>query len=99
MAVKGTQSKEFVAKQILSAFEGSFKYDKEIRIPCFEDGQEIQIKVTLTTASKNVAPDEDIALPGAKVAAEVYQAPPQSYIPPSNGDKSTVADLVARLGF
>ena len=97
MAIKGAQSKEFVAKQIIDTFEGSFKYEKEIRIPCYEDGQEIQIKVTLTAAKENVEPNGDIALPGAKTESISEQAPPQSYVPPLNSDKETVARLLDKL--
>ena len=32
MALKGSISKEIVTKKILETFEGSFQYEKEIRI-------------------------------------------------------------------
>lgn len=51
---RGSQSKEIITKKILETFEGSFLNDKEIRIPFDEDGDEVQIKVTLTAAKVNV---------------------------------------------
>ena len=48
---KGAQSKEQVFKKILEVFPGSFMQDDKIcRIPMTEDGQIVEIKVTLTAA-------------------------------------------------
>lgn len=54
MAARGAESKEQISNAILATFEGSFKNGKEIRIPAYENGEEIQIKVTLTAAKVNV---------------------------------------------
>ena len=54
MAVRGSVSKETVTKVILAVFKDSFVNDKEIRIPTYCDGEEIQIKVSLTAAKTNV---------------------------------------------
>ena len=53
---KGAESKAAVTKKILETFAGSFTYNdgKEIRIPCQEAGETVQIKVTLTCAKENV---------------------------------------------
>jgi len=64
MALKGTQSKIEVTKKILEVFEGSFTYDKEIRIPLIEDGVAIQLKCVLTCAKTNVEPNSENAIPG-----------------------------------
>lgn len=71
MALKGTILKKEITDKILSTFEGSFLYNdgKEIRIPGLEDGQEIQVKVSLTCAKTNVVPDGENALPGEEIAA------------------------------
>lgn len=66
---RGAQSKEAIMTKILETFEGAFKYDKEIRIPMNEEGELVQIKVTLTCAKTNVESGDDTALPGAKVSA------------------------------
>ena len=50
MAAKGVGAKIKCLNKILEVFEGSFINDKEIRIPCVEDGEYVEIKVTLTCA-------------------------------------------------
>lgn len=65
MALKGSSSKEYITNKILEMFENSFQYDKEIRIPILENGEEIQIKCTLTCAKTNVEKNGDIKIPGA----------------------------------
>lgn len=70
---RGSQSKKKITEKILNIFPESFIYnDKEIRIPFDEDGDEVQIKVTLTAAKVNV---ENAG--GAISNAITEQAPPQ----------------------
>lgn len=68
---RGTESKEIITRKILETFENSFKYDKEIRIPIVENGELIQIKVTLTAAKVNVESGGDTAVPVAGNASTV----------------------------
>lgn len=68
---RGTESKEIITRKILETFENSFKYDKEIRIPIVENGELIQIKVTLTAAKVNVENGGDTAVPVAGSASTV----------------------------
>lgn len=68
---RGTESKEIITRKILETFENSFKYDKEIRIPIVENGELIQIKVTLTAAKVNVESGGDTAVPVAGNAPTV----------------------------
>jgi len=51
---RGSQAKDQITRQILENFSGSFINEKEIRIPWIEDGEELQVKVTLTCAKVNV---------------------------------------------
>ena len=53
---KGSIAKIEITKKLLETFEGSFLYnnDKEIRIPFEENGERVEIKVTLTCAKENV---------------------------------------------
>lgn len=96
MAAKGTIAKENITNQILSTFNGSFIYGKEIRIPYVENGTLVQIKVALTCAKENVDAGADTALPGETTAAT----------PASDGvaeitaqEKSEVNDLISKLGL
>lgn len=58
MAAKGAIAKEQITKKILETFPNSFIYDKLIRIPFNEDGNQVEIKVTLT-AAKDLVGDEE----------------------------------------
>lgn len=69
MAAKGAASKAIITQKILETFDGAFQYDKEIRVPILEDGEVIQIKITLTAAKTNVAVGGDTALPGTTPSA------------------------------
>lgn len=53
---KGAIAKEAITNKILSCFDGSFINGKEIRVPMIENGEELQIKVTLTCAKNMVTP-------------------------------------------
>jgi hypothetical protein len=101
MAIKGAAAKVEVQKKILELFENSFSYDKEIRIPMIENGEEVQIKCTLTCAKTNVANGADTALPGdfpAPVNAPV--TPEQSGpIEPTAEEKANVSALLRKLGL
>ena len=107
---RGAASKEQVMAGILAAFPGSFKYDKEIRIPMNEDGEIIQIKCVLTAAKVNVENGGDTAVPGAATAtatatatktatASVSPAPTGFMNEPTAEEKQAVADLVSKLGL
>lgn len=101
MAARGAEAKEQITNQILAQFDGSFKYDKEIRIPVIENGEVIQIKITLTAAKTNVDIGGDTAVPGsaaAPVKATVSQ-PSKEVVEPTAEEKENVANLLASLGL
>ena len=60
---RGSVAKEEITSKILKTFEGSFVYGKEIRVPVLENGETIQIKITLTAAKENVENGADTAVP------------------------------------
>lgn len=91
---RGTESKEFITQKILETFEGSFKYDKEIRIPVLENGETVQIKVTLTAAKVNVENGGDVAVPAAATSAT-----PTFISDITDQEKQEVADLLASLNL
>ncbi len=105
MAAKGSILKQEVASKILAAFPGSFLYNdgKEIRINGVEDGQKLQIKVTLTCAKVAVEGGDDTILPGEKIAATADVKPigtnektPQE---PTAEEKERLTTLLNRLGL
>lgn len=99
---KGQVSKEIISKKILETFENSFQYDKEIRIPIMENGEEIQIKITLTAAKTNVEPGGDNALPTAAATNNVaFSDVPtkDTVVEPTQEEKENVRNLLASFGL
>jgi len=105
MAAKGSILKKEVSEKILKAFPGSFLYNdgKEIRINGLENGERLQIKVTLTAAKVAVEGGEDVALPGEENAAtaDVKPTGTNEQIPqePSAEEKERLAMLLNQLGL
>ena len=112
MAAKGSVLKEQIIQKILETFPGAFKYDKEVRIPGDEGGEELQIKVTFTCAKVNVEPGEDTAVPGAKTTATATKEKTNSKSEstpiagstmkleePTEEEKKNVEDLLTKLGL
>lgn len=103
MAAKGSILKQEVAEKILAAFPGSFLYNdgKEIRINGLEEGQKLQIKVTLTCAKVAVEGGEDAILPGEAATEGVKPAGTNEKIPqePTAEEKERLAALLDKLGL
>lgn len=100
---KGAQSKELVTKKILETFDGSFQYDKEIRIPLIEDGNEIQLKCVLTCAKVNVEPNGENVIPGENTSNEINFSQIQDSTPtniePTQEEKDNIEHLMKVLGL
>lgn len=98
---RGQSEKAAVAKKILETFEGSFEYDKKIRIPMNIDGEDIQVAVALTAAKTNVSPGGDVILPGSEgdnINAP-QGAPAASDVQVSEEEKQKVTSLLESLGL
>lgn len=97
---KGSQSKEIIKNKILEIFEGSFLYDneKEIRIPMNENGEDIEIKVTLTCAKVNVG-NGSVASKPLSESSMVKTIEPTLVTEPTAEEKENVKSLLARLGL
>ena len=100
---KGQQFKKEIQEKILQLFPQSFLYNdaKEIRVCGIEDGQPIQIKVTLTCAKENVECGADVAIPGDFPAPSTHAPTPERNEPvkPTETEKQAVADLLKSLGL
>ena len=100
---RGTESKNIITKKILDTFEGSFQYDKEIRIPIMENGEQIQIKITLTAAKVNVEPGSENALPSAaaptdnRIDFDTIEEKP--VVEPTKAERENVKNLLAFFGL
>lgn len=94
---KGTQLKEEITQKILNTFPGSFKFNKELRIPGVEGGEQLQIKVSLTCAKENVESEDTMIsfIATDNDGEEIMNKP----IEPSADEKKRVEDLIAKLGL
>ena len=107
MAAKGQLAKQNVVKKIQEAFGADFigKVDKKIYVYSQENGERIQVALSLTcpktpvdvsgTPVPNFSGGMDFENMGAATAA------PTTFVPAeiSEEEKQTVADLMARLGL
>ena len=100
MAIKGAEAKLEITNKILELFPGSFKYDKEIRIPVIENGEEVQIKISLTAAKVNVERDGGVLdfTKKTETTPQTTPATPQS-LEPTEEEKNIVNDLISKLGL
>ena len=91
---RGNLAKEEITKRILNTFNQSFLYGKEIRIPILENGEVVQIKVTLVAAKTNVENGADNAVPSS-----VTPVTPAPSVEITEDEKREVADLLASLNL
>ena len=94
---RGAVSKQAVIDKILETFQGSFVYGKELRIPMVEDGEQVEIKVTLACAKTNVgegAVAGDFES-GNAVQASITEAPAK----PTQAEINNISKLMDRLGL
>ena len=104
---RGAKAKEEVIAKILETFSGSFKNDKEIRIPIQEDGEIIQIKVTLTAAKASVEPGSDNEIPTAANIINnvevnnsvINQVDSTTIVKPSEEEKQNLQNMLSKLGL
>ena len=96
---RGAEAKTIVGNAILETFEGSFQYDKEIRIPIMENGELIQIKVTLTAAKVNVEKGGENQLPGTVTESNVTKSSQPVSQEVSPEEKANVSKMLAALGL
>ncbi len=96
---KGANAKSEAYRKILDLFPGSFMYnsDKELRIPMTEDGESVQLKLTLTVSktpveNDNAAGQSDDSFPAP---VDTSTATPQV----SEEEKQTLQAMMERLGL
>ena len=107
MAARGSIAKEEITNKILAEFPGSFKFDKEIRVPVMENNELVQIKITLTAAKVNVENGGDTATPGADLIKGMTQAAAEGQvadsttmsIEPTPEEKENVRILLSKLNL
>jgi hypothetical protein len=100
---KGAKVKAKVYKKILEMFPGSFMYnsDKELRIPVTEDGEPIQLKLTLTVSKTPVENDNAVAAATEQEEGS-FPSPVGSPVATpqvSDEEKQTLQAMMERLGL
>ena len=94
---RGAEAKQIITDKILQIFEGAFIYGgKEIRVPLQENGERVEIKVTLTCAKENVGGDSAFAAPQGETSQVAQASAPAA---PTEQEKANIADLMSRLGL
>lgn len=93
---RGAEAKQIITDKILQTFEGSFIYGKEIRVPLQENGERVEIKVTLTCAKENVGGDSAFTVPQGETSQLAQASVPAA---PTEQEKANIADLMSRLGL
>lgn len=103
---RGAEAKKQVMDKLLSTFEGSFLYNdgKEVRVPIMENGELIQIKVTLTAAKENVNVGDDNLIPGSDTVVQAVNTSAFSKeetkpVEPTKAEQDNVNDLLRALGL
>ena len=95
MAARGQELKNQIVNKILEVFPNSFINGKEIRICGNENGEEVQIKVTLTAAKENIVNET-----AEKPIAAATTAPTDDYtVEITSKEKRTVAEMLAALNL
>lgn len=104
---KGAEAKANVVKKIQAAFGADFigEYDKKVYVWAQENGEKIQIAISMTCpknpvgvvnpAAMDFGGDLDFENMGASVIAQMNFEPAEI----SDEEKQTVADLMAKLGL
>ena len=98
---KGTESKNLLFTKLQEVYPEAFWEDqgKILRIPMDENGQRVEIKVSLTAAKTNLKTDE-VANAFDNAAAAIPQVKPESTIlEPTEEEKANVAKLIQSLGL
>lgn len=100
---KGAESKTTIFKKLQEIYPKSFweNEDKILRIPMTENGNRVEIKVTLTAAKNNLGGDgiESAFDTPPSVIPKVTQETPQPILEPTQEEKDNVNRLIAALGL
>lgn len=99
---RGTESKEVIFRKMMECFPEAFWEDegKILRIPLTENGNRVEVKVTLTAAKNNLGGEEVRSAFGEGAAATSANVPePKPIVAPTEEEKANVAKLLASLNF
>ena len=98
MAARGSIAKEEIKSKILTTFEGSFENGKELRIPMQENGETVEIKITMVCA-KDIIGGGVPASTLTQSETDTKEAPPWASKEPTEEEKNKVEDLLNQLNL
>ena len=96
MAVRGSQAKAEILTKLQEIYPNAFLIDKVLRIPMIEDGQTVEIKITLV-AAKDVlggSMSDVVDLRQKTPAVEMSNIPIAESIRPTEEEKKLVEAMV-----
>lgn len=103
---KGAIAKEVVAKKIAQAFGADFvgEYDKKLYVWAEENGEKVQIAISMTCPKNPVGDIDFSAEPGNSLNFEDMSAAPiaggnAASAEVTDEEKKNIAELMARLGL
>lgn len=98
---RGQELKQKITQTILETFPGSFINEKEIRICGEENGETVQIKVTLTAAKENISNPATDPKPSKIISPDdsIITSDNTVEVNITSKEKKTVAQLLAGLGL
>lgn len=96
---KGAQAKQEITNKILEVFDGSFINDKEIRIPYTENGEPLQIKLTLTAAKVMVDNPNESSDYSNPTEFPVKTPEGETKLEPTEEEKERLKVLLAKMGM
>ena len=92
-SMRGQKVKQEIFKKIQEIFPNSFMDNKDLRINMMEDGELVQIKLTLT-ASKTIVQNDGSAAVATPAAKEVNI----SLTAPTDAEKADIEAMIRALG-
>lgn len=89
---KGSFAKEAIANKIFEVFPDAFKAnDKEIRIPMDDNGELVEIKITMTCAKDIIG--------GSQTQSNVTTPTSAPVEPPTEEEVKEVRNIITELGL
>ena len=99
---RGAQAKAELTEKILEMFQGSFLDDKTIRVPWTENGEQLELKITLTCAKDVIGSAGDgsaAASISAPKEASAFDNPEPVKVKITESEAENVAKLLSALNL
>ena len=99
MAIRGSTAKEYVSKKIQEAFGPAFLgiVDKKLYISVKENGENLQVAISLTCPKENLEFATDVAPTIGETAASQIGTPASAQF--TQKEKETIEELMRRVGL